>query len=68
MEEPFLNKELPTIIRQLEKDNFYVEVVSNGTIMTEEIYEVITKIRNFSITISFDGADKENSQFLPQFL
>ena len=36
--------------------------------MTEEIYEVITKIRNFSITISFDGADKENSQFLPQFL
>lgn len=59
MGEPFLNKELPTIIRQLEKGNFYVEVVSNGTIMTEEIYEVITKTRNFSITISFDGADKE---------
>jgi|GEM_PF-4283159 len=40
MGEPFLNKELPTI-------------------MTEEIYEVITKTRNFSIAISFDGADKE---------
>jgi len=59
MGEPFLNKELPTIIRQLEKENFYVEVVSNGTIMTEEIYEVITQTRHFSLTISFDGADKE---------
>ncbi len=58
MGEPFLNKELPTIIKQLEKDNFYIEVVSNGTIMTEEIYEVITKTRHFNITVSFDGADK----------
>jgi pyrroloquinoline quinone biosynthesis protein E len=59
MGEPFLNKELPTIIKQLEKDNFYIEVVSNGTILTEDIYEVITKTRHFNITISFDGADKE---------
>ena len=59
MGEPFLNKELPTIIKQLEKDKFYIEVVSNGTILTEEIYEVITKTRHFNITISFDAADKE---------
>lgn len=58
MGEPFLNKELPAIIKQLEKDNFYIEVVSNGTILTEEIYEVVTKTRRFNITISFDGADK----------
>jgi MoaA/NifB/PqqE/SkfB family radical SAM enzyme len=59
MGEPFLNKELPTIIKQLEKDKFYIEVVSNGTILNEEIREVITKTRHFNITISFDGADKE---------
>lgn len=58
MGEPFLNKELPTIIKELEKDQFYIEVVSNGTIMDEEIYEVVTQTRNFNITISFDGADK----------
>lgn len=59
MGEPFLNKELPAIIRQLEREKFYIEVVSNGTILTEEIYEVNTKTRHFSITISFDGADKK---------
>jgi MoaA/NifB/PqqE/SkfB family radical SAM enzyme len=59
MGEPFLNKELPAIIKQLEKDNFYIEVVSNGTILTEEIYEVITQTRRFNLTISFDGADKQ---------
>jgi pyrroloquinoline quinone biosynthesis protein E len=58
MGEPFLNKELPAIIKQLEKDHFYIEVVSNGTIMNEEIYEVVTQTRHFNITISFDGADK----------
>lgn len=59
MGEPLLNKELPAIIRQLEREKFYIEVVSNGTIMTEELSKVITQTRHFGITISFDGADKE---------
>ncbi|NWG04523.1 MAG: radical SAM protein [Syntrophaceae bacterium] len=59
MGEPFLNKELPSIIKQLEKDHFYIEVVSNGTVMTDEIYEVVTQTRHFNLTISFDGADKK---------
>lgn len=59
MGEPFLNKELPAIIKQLEKDHVYIEVVSNGTVMTHEIHEVMTQTRNFNITISFDAADKE---------
>jgi MoaA/NifB/PqqE/SkfB family radical SAM enzyme len=57
--EPFLNKELPAMIRELEKENVYIEVVSNGTIMTDEIHEVVTKTRLLSVSISFDGADKE---------
>jgi radical SAM protein with 4Fe4S-binding SPASM domain len=64
MGEPFLNEELPGIIRELERKKMYIEVVSNGTIMTDEICEVITKTRHLSITISFDGADKETFESL----
>jgi MoaA/NifB/PqqE/SkfB family radical SAM enzyme len=58
MGEPFLNKELPAIIKELEKQHIYIHVVSNGTVMTDDIYEVMTKTRHFNVTISFDGADK----------
>ncbi len=59
MGEPFLNNELPAIIKELERNKVYVEVVSNGTVMTDEIYEVMTQTRHCSISISFDGPNKE---------
>ncbi len=60
MGEPFLNHELPAIIKTLEKENVYIEVVSNGTIMNDEIYEVMTQTRHFNIVISFDASDKKS--------
>ena len=59
MGEPFLNKDLPAIIRELERDNGLIEVVSNGTVLTDQIYDVVTQTRHFNIIISFDGADKK---------
>jgi len=59
MGEPFLNKELPDIIKELEKKSFYIKVISNGTILTDAVHEAVTQTKNFCITISFDGADKK---------
>lgn len=58
MGEPFLNKELPDIIRTLEKENVYIEIVTNGSIMNDDIYEVMTQTRRCSVCFSFDGSNK----------
>ncbi len=59
MGEPFLNKELPAIIKELAGQDVYIEIVSNGTVMTEEIRDILTQNPQLSVNFSFDGATKE---------
>jgi radical SAM protein with 4Fe4S-binding SPASM domain len=59
MGEPFLNKELPAIIEELAGHDVYIEIVSNGTIMTDRIREVLTQIPQLTISFSVDGPTKE---------
>ena len=59
MGEPFLNKQLPEIIHDLSKRNFFIEIVSNGSVLTDKVRETITQTDNLGFTVSFDGSTKE---------
>ena len=59
MGEPFLNKELPAIVKELASQDVYIEIVSNGTVMTDPIRNVLTQTPQLTINFSVDGSTKE---------
>ena len=64
MGEPFLNKELPSIIEDLLKTGVTVEVISNGSVSNSKIKNLIRSQKNLSIGFSFDGSDKESFEMI----
>lgn len=62
--EPFLNKEVITILSHLKKinqlDKVKVWITSNGTIVNENIFKLLDECEHVNITLSIDGTDRIN--------
>lgn len=56
--EPFLHKEFIYIIQETKKYNFYCSVLSNGTIMNNEIAQVLIGEQLDVLSISLDGPEE----------
>ena len=59
MGEPFLSKEMPAIVKDLAGHDMYIEIVCNGTVMTDPIREVLTQVPQLDVHFSVDGPTKE---------
>lgn len=53
--EPFMNQDIFKMLHEIKRRKIYLEMVSNGTVITEEIAEKIVKSNINKITISIDG-------------
>jgi len=53
--EPFLHKDLFEIIKHCEKHELAISVVTNGTLLGQEVIEKLASIRRFVLIVSLDG-------------
>ena len=56
MGEPFLNRHLPELLRQSTVRHISVQVISNGTVLTDELVNQLLKLNRTHICFSVDGA------------
>ena len=50
--EPMLNPEFPQWLRELQKRDFYITILSNLTVLTDEIIEEMKKLNSVSVQVS----------------
>lgn len=63
--EAFQNLDCISILKYISMNtNWKITVVSNGTLITDEIALELSKIKKLSVQISLDGAKKETHEFL----
>jgi len=55
--EPLLHPDIDIILKRLARSPFWVRVFTNGTVLTDEKVEHISRGRNFYVSISLDGAN-----------
>src|SRR5262245_48847315 len=54
--EPFIKKDAAKILQHIKKNGFYLSVITNGTVMTDDICEALVDGCN-SLTVSVDGPE-----------
>jgi MoaA/NifB/PqqE/SkfB family radical SAM enzyme len=54
--EPFIKKDAAKIVQHIRKNGFYLSIITNGTVMTDEICEALVGGCN-SLTVSVDGPE-----------
>ena len=60
--EPLIKKHAPMIVRHAKKKGFWVSMISNGTVMTDEVCEAFVQSEMDSLTISIDGPEKVHNE------
>lgn len=60
--EPFIKKDAVKILRHIKKNGFWLSIISNGTVMTDEICETLVTHGADSLTISLDGPEAVHNE------
>lgn len=60
--EPFINKELPEMIKYAQSKNIYVSISTNGLLITEKKIDVILNNSPDKLIFSIDGLDENSYQ------
>jgi MoaA/NifB/PqqE/SkfB family radical SAM enzyme len=60
--EPLIKKHATQIVRHAKKKGFWVSMISNGTVMTDEVCETFVEAEMDSLTISIDGPEKIHNE------
>lgn len=60
--EPFLNPNLLDILEYLSKKNIYSTIITNGTIMTEQLAKDFRKLKVYELCFSYWGTSKETHE------
>jgi len=55
--EPLIKKNAASIMRHAKKNGFWVSMISNGTVMTDEICDAFVESKVDALTISLDGPE-----------
>ncbi len=57
--EPFLNKTFLAKLEYLKKSNIFVDIITNGTLITKQIAERLVALQLDQVTFSIDGGTKQ---------
>jgi radical SAM protein with 4Fe4S-binding SPASM domain len=62
--EPMMNKEFSSIIRKLTRLNSSIELITNGTLLSDENVEALKDCDLKSMTFSFDGIQEDTYEWI----
>src|SRR6266850_2197283 len=60
--EPLIKKDATKIIRHAKRNGFWVTMITNGTVMTDEVCEALVSSGLDSMTVSLDGPEKIHNE------
>lgn len=58
--EPFLREDIMDLISMLMKKQIYIQIETNGTLLTDDICEKLSQIKRLGISISLDGFESSS--------
>ena len=61
--EPFLRHDVLTLLQHIAKTNMRVEIVTNGVLIPDSVWEALPELPIFQIQVSIDGIDEQHDQF-----
>lgn len=60
--ETFLHPRIFDVLHLCQKYNFVIDVVTNGTLLSDELIEKLVKIKNLALLVSLEGVEEINDR------